>query len=88
MPSSWVTNSDELYSALRTHLMERVRDKEFTIRVQAVVALSKLAGSEDPNELDDDEVSIIDTLTQIRRYDSAQSAGLADSMRDGEPQAA
>ena len=71
MPSSWVTNSDELYSALRTHLMGRVRDKEFTIRVQAVVALSKLAGSEDPNELDDDEVSIIDTLTQIRRYDSA-----------------
>lgn len=43
--------------------MERVRDKlkEAIIRVQVVAALSKLAGSEDPSELDDDETSIVDT---------------------------
>ncbi|KAH9918855.1 uncharacterized protein B0H18DRAFT_937624 [Fomitopsis serialis] len=38
---------EDLYSSLRSSLMERARDTESTIGFQAVVALSKLAGSED-----------------------------------------
>ena len=35
--------------------MERLRDKEATVRSQAAVALSKLAFTEDSSELDEDE---------------------------------
>jgi condensin complex subunit 3 len=48
-----------------------VKDKEAIIRVQAVVGLSKLAGSEDPADLDDDEISIIETLVLILRHDTS-----------------
>ena len=38
---------------LRTGLLERLHDKESFIRSASVAALSKLAGSEDPNDVDD-----------------------------------
>ncbi|KAH9837531.1 nuclear condensing complex subunit [Rhodofomes roseus] len=60
---------EDLYSVLRSSLMERARDKEPTIRVQAVAALSKLAGAEDIAELDDGEQSIMDLLIDCMRYD-------------------
>ncbi|KZT66150.1 hypothetical protein DAEQUDRAFT_730656 [Daedalea quercina L-15889] len=62
---------EDLYSTLRSSLMERARDKEPTIRVQAVVALSKLAGSEDVPELEDGEQTIMDMLIDCLTYDIA-----------------
>ena len=42
--------SEDLYIDLRVALLERLHDKEQLIRSHAVVALSKLAGSEEPDE--------------------------------------
>ena len=52
-------------------MVERVRDKEAPIRVQAVIALSKLAPSEDISELDDDEPSITDVLVVALTHDTS-----------------
>ncbi|CCM04766.1 uncharacterized protein FIBRA_06956 [Fibroporia radiculosa] len=60
---------EDLYGSLRSSLMERVRDKEAVIRVQATIALSKLAGSEDISELDDDEMSIMGVLIDTLSFD-------------------
>ncbi|KZT37030.1 hypothetical protein SISSUDRAFT_988304 [Sistotremastrum suecicum HHB10207 ss-3] len=62
---------DEVYQLMRSSLMERVKDKEAFIRAVAVVALSKLAGAEDPDDLGDDAISVIDALVDILRYDSS-----------------
>lgn len=51
--------------------MDRVKDKEPFIRAVAVVALSKLAGAEDPEDLGDDTVSVVEALVDILRYDSS-----------------
>ena len=53
---------------LRDNLLERVRDKESPVRVQAAIALSKLCGSEDdPNE----EPKITDIIIDVLTYDTA-----------------
>ncbi|KAH9921582.1 nuclear condensing complex subunit [Amylocystis lapponica] len=62
---------EEQYLSLRSILMERVRDKEPTIRVQAVAALAKLSASEDVSELDDDEPSIAEVLIDTLTYDTS-----------------
>lgn len=54
--------------------MERVRDRETPIRVQAIVALSKLAGSEDVSELEDGEQSILQVLVEALTYDTSPYA--------------
>ena len=51
--------------------MERSRDKESAIRAHAILALSKLLSGEDPEELQDDEASILDTLMDSLCYDPA-----------------
>ncbi|KAI0040302.1 ARM repeat-containing protein [Auriscalpium vulgare] len=58
-----------MYSDLRSSLLKRVRDKEPTIRVQAVIALSKINGTEDPDELDEGEQSVSDVLEDMLRHD-------------------
>ncbi|TCD66080.1 hypothetical protein EIP91_001838 [Steccherinum ochraceum] len=62
---------EDVYSRLRTSLMERARDKEPTIRACAITALSKLLSGEDPEDLEDDEPSILDTLLDSICYDPA-----------------
>lgn len=52
-------------------MVERIRDKETAIRVQAVVALSRIIGSEDPSELGEDEPSILDILRDVLVYDTS-----------------
>jgi condensin complex subunit 3 len=54
---------------MRTALTGRVYDKEPSVRVQAVTALSKLAGSEDPADLADGEPLAIDVLIDILSQD-------------------
>lgn len=51
--------------------MDRVRDKEPPIRAQAIIALSKLAGSEDISDLGEDEASIMEVLLDSLTYDTS-----------------
>lgn len=51
--------SQEVYVELRAALLERLYDKEPLIRAHCVVAMSKLALSEDPKELDEDEQPLL-----------------------------
>ena len=60
--------SDDVYSLLRDNLLERVRDKESPVRVQAAIALSKLCGSEDDP---DEEPKITDVIVDVLTYDTA-----------------
>ncbi|KAI0941839.1 hypothetical protein AcV7_002413 [Taiwanofungus camphoratus] len=62
---------EDLYTTLRSALLERVRDKEPPIRAQAATALTKLAGSEDPADLEPDEQSILDVLLETLAYDTS-----------------
>ncbi|KAH8108765.1 nuclear condensing complex subunit [Phellopilus nigrolimitatus] len=61
----------DLYSELRTSLLERLCDKESLVRAHCVAALSKLATSEDPNDLEDDEQPIVTSLLDRLFYDPA-----------------
>ncbi|TFY65773.1 hypothetical protein EVG20_g5314 [Dentipellis fragilis] len=57
------------YELLRAALMERVRDKEPTVRVQAVIALSKLCGTENPDDIEEGEPTALEVLEDILAYD-------------------
>ncbi|EJC98309.1 uncharacterized protein FOMMEDRAFT_96961 [Fomitiporia mediterranea MF3/22] len=61
----------DLYAELRTSLLERLADKEPLVRVHSVVALSLLAASEDPYDLEDDEPPILNSLLTTLYYDPA-----------------
>lgn len=63
--------SEELYVNLEAALLERVRDKEVAVRVQAVVSLGKLQDGEDPDDLDDGEQSLTELLVDVLQYDPA-----------------
>ncbi|KAK0203511.1 nuclear condensing complex subunit [Desarmillaria ectypa] len=62
---------EDIYGILRDGLIERICDKEPLIRSHAVVALSKLAGTEDPDELEDDERTILELLLDVVTYDQS-----------------
>ncbi|KAJ7785293.1 nuclear condensing complex subunit [Mycena maculata] len=63
---------EDSYLALRESLIERSTcDKESPIRAQAVSALARLVGSEDPSELQDGEKSILEVLLDILSCDPA-----------------
>ncbi|KAI6040837.1 nuclear condensing complex subunit [Pisolithus marmoratus] len=62
---------EDVYMMLRAALVDRVHDKETNVRVQAVVALSKLCGSEDASDVNDDEPTAIDVLLDTLACDPA-----------------
>ncbi|KAL1941783.1 hypothetical protein VTO73DRAFT_6783 [Trametes versicolor] len=62
---------EDLYTNLRATLLDRLRDKEPTVRMQAVIALTKLSYSEDPSELDEGEPSILETILDAMAYDTS-----------------
>lgn len=69
---------DEYYQLIRTGLLKRVRDKEPTIRVQAVLGLGRLAGNEteeqqeDPASDNDDAASgLLGKLLEVLQNDSS-----------------
>ena len=70
-PSLTLFDSEDVYHILRAALIERIHDKETPIRVQAAVALSKLCGSEDPSDVEDDELTAIDVLFDTLSCDPA-----------------
>ncbi|KAG2337723.1 hypothetical protein BDR05DRAFT_894747 [Suillus weaverae] len=63
--------SEKLYTELRTALFERVHDKETFVRVQAVIALSKLCGSEDPSDVEEGEPTALEILLETLSCDPA-----------------
>ncbi|KAF5378891.1 hypothetical protein D9615_006988 [Tricholomella constricta] len=62
---------EDIYTQLRLSLMDRVNDREASVRVQVVVALSKLSGSEDPSEVEEGEPTALDVLLDILEHDSS-----------------
>jgi condensin complex subunit 3 len=76
---SFIINSvesidDDLFQQLRTGLLKRIRDKESTVRVQAVLGLGRLAGNEaDVQDDEDDEdhgaVVLLEKLLEVLQND-------------------
>ncbi len=63
--------SEDTYNLLRESLMDRINDKESLIRTYAVIALSKLIGTEDPSEIVDGQLTTLETLLEIMSLDDA-----------------
>jgi len=69
--------SDDSFQHLKNALLDRVRDKESSVRLQAVVALSKLQeadeddDSDDSDEEDEEKKSVSEVLIDIMNHDSA-----------------
>ncbi|KAG5635107.1 hypothetical protein H0H81_012436 [Sphagnurus paluster] len=62
---------EDIYAELRSSLMDRTSDKESSIRVQAVISLSKLSGAEDPSEVTDGGPLVLDVLLDLLAHDSS-----------------
>ena len=69
--SGLTMHSEKLYTELRAALFQRVHDKETFVRVQAVIALSKLCGSEDPSDVEEGEPTALEVLLEILACDPA-----------------
>ncbi|KAL4967229.1 condensin subunit YCG1 [Aspergillus stella-maris] len=65
------TVDDELYHTLRQGLLKRIRDKEPSVRVQAVMGLARLAGNEeDDDENGDTNAALVEKLIDIMQNDT------------------
>ncbi|KAI1963865.1 chromosome condensation complex Condensin, subunit G [Ophidiomyces ophidiicola] len=65
---------DELYHLIRQGLVKRIRDKEATVRVQAVVGLGRLAGNDeddDDNDQNDGNSALVDKLLDVLQNDTS-----------------
>ncbi|KAL1742526.1 nuclear condensing complex subunit [Schizophyllum fasciatum] len=62
---------EDMYTKLRSGLLARVYDKESPVRVQATIALSKLIGTDDADDLPDGEPTILQTLIEVLTADPA-----------------
>ena len=60
-----------MYNELRDALIDRLNDKEALIRAHAVIALAKLIGTEDPDEVEQGEQTILQTLLEVISTDPA-----------------
>jgi condensin complex subunit 3 len=54
---------------LRAALLDRIHDKEVPVRVQAVIGLSKLSGSEEPSEVVEGEQTVAEVLIDTLAHD-------------------
>lgn len=66
-----LTVSDDIYVKLRKGLLDRARDKEAAVRVQAALGLSKLRDGEEEDDLQEGEESISEVILDLLRYDPA-----------------
>jgi condensin complex subunit 3 len=68
---------DELYHLIRQGLTRRIRDKEPTIRIQAVMGLGRLAGNEaleepgSDNSEDVDSMGLLEKLLDVLQHDTS-----------------
>ncbi|EJU03066.1 ARM repeat-containing protein [Dacryopinax primogenitus] len=69
MISSLGELDEDLFMTLREALLERAHDKEPAVRVQAVIALSKVMAGETEEDLADGEESVQEILLGVLRHD-------------------
>ncbi|OCF54753.1 condensin complex subunit 3 [Kwoniella mangroviensis CBS 10435] len=62
---------EDLYVLLRESLLNRARDKEAAVRVQAALGLAKLQSGEDEDDLEEGQESLGEVLLDLLRYDPA-----------------
>ncbi|WVR08557.1 hypothetical protein IAU60_005612 [Kwoniella sp. DSM 27419] len=62
---------DDLYVLLRKSLLDRARDKESAVRVQAALGLAKLQSGEDEDDLEEGQEPLGSVLLDLLRYDPA-----------------
>ncbi|EIW69906.1 hypothetical protein TREMEDRAFT_30304 [Tremella mesenterica DSM 1558] len=62
---------DDVYVLLRKSLLDRSRDKEAAVRVQAALGLAKLQSGEDEADLEDGDEPLGEVLLDLLRYDPA-----------------
>ncbi|EEP79133.1 conserved hypothetical protein [Uncinocarpus reesii 1704] len=65
---------DELYHLIRQGLVKRIRDKEPTVRVQAVIGLGRLAGNDeedDDNDQNDGSSALVEKLLEVLQNDTS-----------------
>ncbi|KAJ3774574.1 nuclear condensing complex subunit [Lentinula raphanica] len=62
---------ESTYNHLRDNLIERLCDKEPLVRAHAAIGLSKLVGTEDPEEIRKGEKTCLDLLLECVQYDTA-----------------
>ncbi|KAJ9103123.1 hypothetical protein QFC21_002545 [Naganishia friedmannii] len=62
---------DDLYANLRSTLLERTRDKEIPVRIQATLGIARLRAGDDPDDLEEDEEDLGEVLLDLLRFDSA-----------------
>jgi condensin complex subunit 3 len=68
---SLVLFSEDAYNELRGSLIQRLYDKETIIRVHVIIALSKLVGTESPDEIEQGERTILQILLDTISTDPA-----------------
>ena len=56
---------------LRKNLLDRSRDKEVAVRVQAALGLAKLQSGEDEDDLVEGQEPLSEVLLDLLRYDPA-----------------
>jgi condensin complex subunit 3 len=64
-------SSDDLYVNLRRCLLDRSRDKDTAVRVQAALGLAKLQDGEDEEDLQEGDESLAQVLLDLLIYDPA-----------------
>ncbi|KAM5448779.1 chromosome condensation complex Condensin, subunit G [Microsporum audouinii] len=62
---------DELYNLIRQGLVKRIRDKEPTVRVQAVMGLGRLAGNDEEEEEGDSPSALLEKLLDVLQNDTS-----------------
>lgn len=63
---------DHVYHKIRQGLLKRIRDKEPSVRVQAALGLSRLAGNEaEEDNMDDSAMALVETLMEIMQNDTS-----------------
>lgn len=61
---------DEVFRLVRTGLLKRIRDKEATVRVQAVQGLARLVGNDGDEGLEDSAAALLEKLIDILQNDA------------------
>lgn len=63
---------DEVFHMIRQGLLKRIRDKEPSVRVQAVLGLGRLAGNEaEDDNMDDSAMALVEKLVEIMQNDTS-----------------
>ncbi|KAJ5104348.1 Armadillo-like helical [Penicillium alfredii] len=63
---------DDLYHTIRQGLLKRIRDKESSVRVQAVMGLGRLAGNDEEDDgNEDNSTALLEKLIEIMQNDTS-----------------